>query len=278
MTDHSHEPPGAPALVTGATSGIGRGVARALAERGWTVLAHGRDKRRLDEAVAEARATGGTAYPYLADLSSLGETAELGLRIASEHPRLSLLLNNAGTGFGADRRAREESRDGYELRLAVNYLAPVALANVLRAPLRAVGNAQVLNVTSAGQRPLDFGDPQFTRGYEGAEAYMRSKFALAAFTFSAAPDFESDGIRMNCIHPGNYLDTGMTREAGISPMGLASQGVDAILHAIQAGQDGTTGTYFNGTRAGRAISQAYDADVQQRLASLTSELLSAVLN
>lgn len=63
-------PPSTPALVTGATSGLGRSLAQALADRGWTVLVHGRDEGRCAEVVGELRAAGGTAYPYLADLSS----------------------------------------------------------------------------------------------------------------------------------------------------------------------------------------------------------------
>jgi NAD(P)-dependent dehydrogenase (short-subunit alcohol dehydrogenase family) len=274
VTSHGPQPSQSLALVTGATSGLGRGIAQTLSQRGWTVLVHGRDKRRCDELVAELRAAGGAAQPYVADLSSLSEAAELGRRVAREHPSLNLLINNAGVGFGADQRHREQGKDGYELRLSVNYLAQVVLTTLLKEPLRAAGNSQILNVGSVGQSPLDFDDPQFTRGYDGAEAYMRSKFALAAFTFSTAQDYRADGIRVNCVHPGNFLDTGMTREAGISPMGSVADGVFAILNATEEGWKDTTGTFFNGMRPGRANREAYDADVQQRLASLTGLLLS----
>lgn len=273
-----YEPPKAPVLLTGATSGLGRGVAQALAERGWTVLVHGRDQRRCEELAAELEAAGGAAHPYVADLSSLTETAELGKRVASEHTSLSLLVNNAGVGFGADQRHRETGKDGYELRLSVNYLAPVVLTTLLREPLRAAGDAQVLNVGSAGQSPLDFDDPQFTHGYDGATAYTRSKFALAAFTFATAREYQADGIRVNCVHPGNYMDTGMTHEAGISPMATVGEGVNAVLSAIGEGRSGTTGTFFNGTRPSRASRQAHDGDVQERLALLTGQLLSGVLD
>ncbi|WP_346427570.1 SDR family NAD(P)-dependent oxidoreductase [Streptomyces sp. AcE210] len=97
--------PGAPALITGATSGLGRSLARALAGRGWTVLVHGRDESRCAAVVKELRTAGGTAYPYLADLASLRETAELGRRVAAEHPSLGLLVNNAGVGAGGTRAA-----------------------------------------------------------------------------------------------------------------------------------------------------------------------------
>jgi len=276
VTRDNSEQAGAPVLVTGATSGLGRGVANALAERGWTVLMHGRDQQRCDDAVAEVREAGGTAYPYLADLSSLSETATLARQIAADHPSLGLVVNNAGVGFGADKSLRELSKDGYELRLAVNYLAPVVLTRLLRAPLRAAGDAQVVNIGSVGQSPLDFDDPQFTRGYEGSEAYMRSKFALAAFTFATADAYKEDGIRVNCVHPATYLDTGMTRDAGISPWSSVDEGAKSVLHAVEAGQRGGTGLFFNQTREGHASPGTYDAGVRQRLESLTANLLSRV--
>ncbi|GGK87796.1 3-oxoacyl-ACP reductase [Sphaerisporangium melleum] len=275
MTAQRPSPPTGPALVTGATSGLGRATALALAARGWNILVHGRDKTRCDEVVAEIRAAGGSASPYLADLSSLGRTAAMAEQVASDYPSLSLLLNNAGVGFGADTRYREVSKDGYELRLAVNYLAPVVLTKLLRAPLRA-GGGQVVNVGSIGQSPPDFDDLQFIRRYEGSKAYMRSKFALAAFTFAMAEEYLEDGIRVNCLHPGTYLDTGMTREAGINPWSTVQEGVDAVLRVIEAGQNGTTGHFFDGSRPTRAHQDAYAPKVRQRLRALTGQLLIGV--
>ncbi len=264
-----------PALVTGATSGLGRGLALALAAQGWTVLAHGRDKARCDQVVQEIRAAGGDAHPYLADLSSLGETAALAQRVADDRPSLGLLVNNAGVGFGADPGHRELGADGYELRLAVNYLVPVVLTRMLRSPLRA-GAAQVVNIGSVGQSPIDFDNPQFTRGYDGTEAYMRSKFALATFTFTIAEEYVPDRVRVNCVHPATFMDTGMVRDAGISPSTSVAQGVDAVLAVVEAGQGDTTGVFFNGARPGRAHAEAYGTEVRERLATLTNQLLTRV--
>ncbi|WP_326723296.1 SDR family NAD(P)-dependent oxidoreductase [Streptomyces sp. NBC_00243] len=267
-------PPSTPALVTGATSGLGRSLARALADRGWTVLVHGRDEGRCAEVVGELRAAGGTAYPYLADLSSLKEAAELGRRVAAEHPSLGLLVNNAGVGAGRDSRRREVSRDGYELRLAVNYLAPVVLTHALRSPLRAAGSAQVLNIGSIGQSPVDPDDVQFTRRYDGMEAYTRSKFALAAFTFTIAEEYAAEGIRVNCVHPANYMDTTMVTEAGVRPWSSVAEGTAAVLHAVDDGARGASGQYYNESRRAKAHRLAYSVDTQRRLASLTEALIA----
>lgn len=266
--------PGAPALITGATSGLGRSLARALAGRGWTVLVHGRDESRCAAVVEELRAAGGTAYPCLADLSSLREAAELGRRVAAEHPSLGLLVNNAGVGAGRDARRRAVSRDGYELRFAVNYLAPVVLTHALRAPLRAAGAAQVLNIGSIGQSPVDPDDVQFTRRYDGMEAYTRSKFALAAFTFTIAEEYACEGIRVNCVHPANYMDTAMVTEAGVRPWSSVEEGTKAVLHAIDEGARGASGQYYNESRRAKAHRLTYAADTQRRLTSLTDQLIA----
>lgn len=271
-------PSTAPALVTGATSGLGRAVARELAAQGWTVLIHGRDQRRCDETVAELRDAGGVAYPYLANLASLRETAALGRRIAAEHPSLGLLVNNAGVGAGRDPHRRELSEDGYELRLAVNYLAPVVLTRSLRAPLRAASGAQVVNVGSIGQSPVDMDDPQFTKGYHGMEAYTRSKFALAAFTMTIAEDYWRDKIAVNCVHPANYMDTTMVRQAGVRPWSSVAEGTASVLHTIDAGRNGETRQYFDQTRRSRAHRGVYDPKTQQRLADLTDTLVAPLEN
>ncbi|TDC77887.1 SDR family NAD(P)-dependent oxidoreductase [Streptomyces hainanensis] len=261
-------------MVTGATSGLGRSLARRLAEDGWTVLVHGRDKGRCHTVVDELRSAGGLAYPYVADLASLEQTAELGRRIAADHPSLGLLLNNAGVGAGRDARRRELSGDGYELRLAVNYLAPVLLTRCLRAPLRAAGSAQVVNVGSIGQSPVDFDDPQFTRGYDGMEAYTRSKFALAAFSFSIADDYARDDIRVNCVHPANYMDTTMVIEAGVRPWSTVAHGTSSVLTVLAAGASGVKGQYFNEGRRASAHRLTQDPRVRDRLAQLTDQLLA----
>ena len=112
-------------LITGATSGLGRGLAARLAGAGWTVLAHGRDPARVAEVTA--RLDGG-AVGYVADLASLGEVRDLAAAVRVHAPVLDVLVNNAGIGFGAPGEGRQVSRDGHELRFAVNYLeSPKAL-------------------------------------------------------------------------------------------------------------------------------------------------------
>ena len=89
-----------------------------------------------------------------------------------------MLVNNAGIGSGApDERTRQESRDGYELRFAVNFLAPFLLTQELLPLLRRSAPARIVHVASLGQAPIDFADPQIERGYSGGRAYGQSKLA-----------------------------------------------------------------------------------------------------
>src|SRR5580700_1643341 len=111
-------------LITGATDGLGRGVARALAKRGATVLVHGRDRNRADAVASELRATGAAAARvYIADLASLAEVRALADAVIAAEPRLDVLVNNAGIGTTVPTTGRTESGDGIELRFAVNYLS-----------------------------------------------------------------------------------------------------------------------------------------------------------
>ena len=120
-------------LLTGATSGIGRETARALARAGARLVVHGRDAEKVEHLRAELSVAGAEIGTVVADLSSLSETARLGRDVIRSRPSLDVLINNAGIGFGHDANRREASADGHELRLAVNYLAPFLLTETLLA-------------------------------------------------------------------------------------------------------------------------------------------------
>jgi NAD(P)-dependent dehydrogenase (short-subunit alcohol dehydrogenase family) len=164
------------------------------------------------------------------------------------------------------------SADGHELRLAVNYLAPVVLTRALLPALRAGAPARIVNVGSVGQEPLDFDDPEFTRGYGGFPAYCRSKFALAAHTFALAEELTDTGIAVNVLHPATFMDTAMVREGGVAPWNTVADGAPGVL-ALATRELGTGG-YFDGTSRSRAHEETYDGEVQKRLATVTDQLLA----
>ena len=260
-------------LVTGATAGIGLLAARALLRAGASVSLHGRDATRLAQARDALAGDGTLGRSFVADLASLAETAALAQRIAQEEPTLDVLVNNAGVGFGADRRKRETSRDGHELRFAVNYLAPVLLTERLLAhglPRRAV-----VNVASIGQEPLDFADLQSSLDYDGTRAYRRSKLALITWSFELAARHPDRVV--HALHPGTLLDTNMVRDAGVTPRGPASRGADAILGVVErALRSKESALYFDELTPAPAKPQAYDPSIQQQLRQATRDLLHGI--
>src|SRR5215212_2412391 len=165
-------------LVTGATDGMGKGVARDLAAEGAMVLLHGPSPERGEAAMREIREEPDSdkLRYYAADFSSLEEVRRLADEIRSDNERLDVLINNASIGAGPSGSTnRQESKDGYELRFAVNYLAPFLLTNLLLPLLRDSAPSRIVNVASVGQAPIDFDDVMLQRGYEGMRAYSQSK-------------------------------------------------------------------------------------------------------
>jgi NAD(P)-dependent dehydrogenase (short-subunit alcohol dehydrogenase family) len=264
------------ALVTGATNGVGRVVAERLGRDGWLVLAHGRDPARGAQVVSDIEADGGRVRFYQADFASMSGVRALAGAIARDHARLHLLVNNAGVGTGPRGAGRQESRDGLELRFAVNYLAPFVLTRLLLPNLRAGAPARIVNVASAGQQDLDFDDLQLERRYSGIDAYCRSKLALIMLTCDLADELEGQDVAVNALHPATYMDTFMVREAGATPISTVEEGADAIMNlAISPETRGCTGEYFDGLRPARARPQAYDRRARERLRHASSEITGA---
>jgi NAD(P)-dependent dehydrogenase (short-subunit alcohol dehydrogenase family) len=267
------------ALVTGATAGLGRAVAVALADHGMHVLVHGRDAQRANAVVDQISKSGGTARAVLADLASLDQVRALADRMTADHDAITLLINNAGVGAGRPPyRKRQLSADGHELRLAVNYLAPALLARRLIPSLKNGAPARIVNVGSVGQAPVDFADLRMDNHYSGAQAYYRSKFALAAFTFDLAEELADGGITVNCLHPASLMNTHMVRESMIPPMSSVASGVTAVINLATGPVGGTlTGRYFDGMTESRAHEATYDPAIRSRLRTVTAELLAPFL-
>ncbi|HSI00278.1 MAG TPA: SDR family NAD(P)-dependent oxidoreductase [Reyranella sp.] len=261
------------AVVTGATDGVGRVVARRLASQGWRVLVHGRDVERGAALVREIESAGGKATFLQADLASLAEVRRLADAVKQETGNLSLLINNAGIGSIGDAPGRLESTDGHELRFAVNYLAGFLLTHLLLPLVRAGTPARIVNVSSAGQQAIDFDDVMLTRGYSGVRAYCQSKLAQILFTIDLADVLKGSGISATCLHPSTYMDTTMVRQSGNTPMSSVETGADAIMQlAVSPKLEGRSGLYFNVMTESRASAQAYDAAARAKLRQLSLEL------
>ncbi|MGH3149293.1 MAG: SDR family NAD(P)-dependent oxidoreductase [Streptosporangiaceae bacterium] len=207
---------GSTALVTGATSGIGRATATALARRGAHVLISGRDAARGDAAVAAIRAAGGKADFIPADLADADSVRALARRAAElGGGHVDILVNNAGVfPFGPTADARDEDIDTV---YNVNVKAPFILVGALAPAMAARGSGAIVNVLTMAAR----------FGIAGMGLYGASKAALALLTQSWAAEFGPSGVRVNAVSPGP------TRTEGTEPMG--SQ-LDALASLAPAGR------------------------------------------
>jgi NAD(P)-dependent dehydrogenase (short-subunit alcohol dehydrogenase family) len=261
------------ALVTGSTDGVGRLVARRLAEAGARVLVHGRNRERGERVVAAIEEAGGAAAFLAADLASLAEVRGLAEAVRQSTDRLEILINNAGIGTGGAGAPRQTSADGHELRFAINYLAGFLLTWLLLPLIRNSAPARIVNVASAGQQAIDFGDLMLTRAYSGTRAYCQSKLAQIMLTIDLADELRGSGVTVNALHPATYMDTTMVRRAGITPWSTVEEGGEAILNlATSPALEGRSGLYFNGRNEARADAQAYDAEARRRLKAISLEL------
>jgi NAD(P)-dependent dehydrogenase (short-subunit alcohol dehydrogenase family) len=240
------------------------------------VLVHGRDPERGAETVDEIRRRTGNdrVELHLADFSSLAEVRDLAEAVAESAPELGLLINNAGIGSGLpEGRDRLESRDGNELRFAVNYLAGFALTERLLPVMRASAPARIVFVSSLGQTPIDFEDPMLTNGYSGVRAYCQSKLAQVMEAIDIAESVPAAELTANSLHPATYMPTKMVLSERGSSVDSLDLGTRSVLRlALDPELDGVSGRFFDRLEEGAADPQAYDPEARARLRELSEEL------
>jgi len=265
-------------LITGSTDGLGKLVARHLAKQGASIILHGRNpekgKKVLDE-IRESTKNDKLKY-YNADLSSLQEVNSLADTILLDFKTLDVLVNNAGVGGGPKNSSqRELSKDGYELRFAVNYLSHFVLAYKLLELIKKSSPARIINVSSIGQEPLDFEDIMIEKGYDSLKAYRRSKLAQIMFTLDLAKELKEDNVTVNCLHPATLMNTNMVYEFFGRTMSTVESGAEALEYLITSEElENVTGEYFNGKHRERANEQAYDSEARRKLRELSFEIMN----
>ena len=184
------------ALVTGATSGIGRAAALQLAEQAATVIVHGRDAERGATVVKEIESAGGSARFVGADLSQPAEA----LRLASEVGEVDILVNNAGFAwFGPTEKL---AADALAQLFAANVQAPYLLVSVIAPKMVTRGHGVIINVAS---RAGAVGQPT-------TAAYGATKAALASLARSWSAEYGPAGVRVNSISPGPVYTNAAERE------------------------------------------------------------------
>jgi NAD(P)-dependent dehydrogenase (short-subunit alcohol dehydrogenase family) len=196
-------------MITGATEGVGRATAIALATRGHTLVLHGRNRERLASALSDCRAAGAHAdsRTHVADYASLDSVANLA-RDVDKSPRLDVLINNAAAMYSS----RVSTADGYEGNFGVNYLAPALLTMLLLPKLNSHPGARIVNLSSVGYKSAKpmWDDLQATKSYGMQPAYFVSKLFNLYFTQSLAQRLPAT-TTANAVHPGG-VQTKLARD------------------------------------------------------------------
>jgi NAD(P)-dependent dehydrogenase (short-subunit alcohol dehydrogenase family) len=271
-------------MVTGATSGIGKVTARALAEQGATVIVVGRDPARSDATVRETRQQTGNdrVECLLADLSSMQQVRDLAAQFKRHHDRLHVLVNNAGAIF----MMRHTSADGLEMTFALNHLGYFLLTNLLLDVITVSAPARIVNVSSAahvGMR-LNFDHLQH-RGFffNGYGAYGQSKLMNLLFTYELARRLDGTGVTVNALHPGfvrsrffsnnwGVLGQAIWRVIGLAGISPEQGAQTSIYLATSPEVEGVTGQYFARCKPVRSSHESYDEEAQRRLWRISAEL------
>lgn len=273
------------AVVSGATSGIGFEVVRGLAEAGFKVIGIARSPLRGRRMIEILRAQTGnpSIYFHAADLALTSEAEAVGDLIASQYPKIDLLINNAGAIF----QRRAETAEGVERTLALNHLGYVVLTAALLPVLSTANSARIVNVASAAHHgvTLDLADLGMNKNYRGWTQYQRSKLMNILFTRELARRLPAS-VTVNCVHPG-FVATRFGRDnpamwrwlmrflmvMAIKPK-VAAKGV--LRLALEPELQGISGAYFDRGHAARPSAAAEDDELAAGLWLATNQLLEAV--
>ncbi len=267
------------ALVTGATGGIGKATALALAKTGMTVVMVARDSQR-GEAARQAiiqQSGNPNSHLLLADLSRYASIQQATDQFKAQFSRLDILINNAGVY----KSTRVLTSEGLETMFATNHMGYFWLTHLLRDSLSA--SARILNVTAPSTVALNFEDLQGEQKFSSLMAFGASKMANLLFTFALARQLEGTDITTNAIHPGlvrsgilqeaNLMIRLLTRLASRAPEKTAQTLAQLATDAQFAGKNGC---FFHAGKQGKELqppAYALDPANQQRLWEISLGLL-----
>ncbi len=270
-------------LITGANSGLGRVSAETLADKGAEVLLVCRTKKKADATRDQISAKTGNSnlHAYSADLSAMSDVRSLAEKILRNHPRLDVLLNNAGVLLGD----RFDTVDGYETTFATNHLAYFLLTRLLIDRLKESAPARIINVSSMVHAwgSIDFDDLFMKKNYRSLQAYYQSKLANVMFTYALARRLQGTRVTVNCLHPG-VVDTRFGREGSllykvskaiVRPFFYinAERGAQTQIHLTESADiEELTGRYFVKKRAVKSAKSSYRVEDQERLWKLSEAL------
>lgn len=222
-------------VVTGASAGIGKETARALARMGATVVLACRNAQKGDGVRQDiVRATQNRRVELeIVDFSLQSSVREFASRLVDRHPVLHVLVNNAGVWL----KKRTETAEGIETTWATNQLGYFLTTRLLLDALRAGAPSRIVNVASNLARGLDLDDVEYRRRrFDGRNAYAQSKQANRMWTWALARRLEGSGVVANALHPG-VVATELFGKAGSVLGTVAGAAVSVIGRSVEEGAD-----------------------------------------
>ncbi len=251
-------------LLTGATDGIGKRTALRLAEKGTTLLMHGKDSKKGNKIKEEiiTRTKNQNVFYFNADFCSFDEINELSNAIHQRFSQIDILINNAGIY----EKEKIILKNGIEKTFMVNYLAPFFLSLQLLDLLKISGNARILNVSSMiHASSIDFENLNGEKQYSGEEAYSLSKLCNVLFTYKLSSLLDKENISVNTLHPG-VINTKLLKAAWGAFGSTTEEGAKRILYLTYADtiQNNSGGYYMNDVKT-KSSPISYDKEVQNKL-------------
>jgi len=273
-------------LITGTNTGIGRATALALAGMGAEIVMFCRNQESGQKAMEEIKKESGNPDIDLlvADLSLQADVRRAAAEFAAKYAKLHVLINNAGVILPH----RLVTGDGLECTLAVNYLAPFLLTNLLLDSLKAAAPARIINVASGVQMGLDFADLQGEKRYSSLRAYGKSKTALILYTYELARRLAGTGVTANCLHPGDVRTDIFRHYTGLFRLILSisgplmrspKKGAQTPVYLASSPEiENATGQYFVNCRPVKSSASTYDKSAARRLWDIGAELTKLDIN
>jgi len=263
-------------LITGANSGIGKKTALGLAKMGASLVLVCRDKGKGEAAREEiVKATGNDSIELLlGDLLPQGEVRRVAAEFNDKHPRLDVLINNAGASF----TEYAETEDHVERTMAINYFTPFLLTNLLLDTLKKSSPSRVINVASSEHYGGHLDPDNLSRdkhmGTVGSGAYSRSKLALVLFTYELARRLQGTGVTANCLHPGAVRTNIWSHAGAYTPlfrllsvfMLSAEKGAETSIYLASSPEvERISGKYFEKRMPKRSSDTSYDEALAKKL-------------
>jgi len=272
-------------VVTGATSGIGMETAKTLALKGAIVIIVGRDEKKCIATVKKLKKlSGNSLVEYICtDLSDLKQVRVLAEKLKQNHDYIDVLVNNAGAYY----ITRQQSVDGFEMNLALNYLSPFLLTSLLLEMLKKSEQGRIINVSSGAHIDgiIHFDDLQLKKQFNGYRAYAHSKLAIILFTNALARKLKETKITVNALHPG-LVATNFGKNNGLLRYYVrkftkgrndisAEEGAETnIFLSTSPDVANITGGYFINNKQVKSSDKTYDLELAKQLWEVSENLVN----